>query len=179
MSMKKFGTAGRRISVLFAAIVSMLLFVPAQPSMADTTTNVSDNCDTYNSGCSYGDLDIHYNTIAYDGYYSAIASFYGNVYSYAGKDVSPNGAVVIHYKYVFGKNVNGVKASGTGAAVKNQGGSVENCAPADSYRVYYNSGYAGSSQYFQSTYGGLYCQGAKYVDLNSTLHNNNASQHFA
>ncbi len=130
MNIIKNRAVARRLSVLFVALASILFFTPAQPSMADTTTNVSDNCDTYNSGCSYGgDLDIHYNTIAYDGYYSAIASFYGNVYSYAGRDVSPNGATVIHYKYVFGKNINGVNASGTGTAVKNQGGSVENCAP--------------------------------------------------
>lgn len=179
MNLKKNLITRRRFSVLLAVMTSLMFFVPAQSSMADSNENVSDNCDVYNSGCSYGDLDIHYNTIAYDGYYSAIASFYGNVYNYAGQDVSPNGATVIHYKFVFGKNINNVSASGTGVAVKNQGGSVENCAPADSYRIYFNSGYAGSSQYFQSTYGALYCQSSKYVDLNSTLHNNNASQHFA
>ncbi|MEU0163533.1 hypothetical protein ABZ154_33295 [Streptomyces sp. NPDC006261] len=173
-------TATKRTSVLLSAVASLALFSPTQPAAAvESYANVSDNCDIPQNNCSYGDLHLYYNTIAHGGYTSARASFYANIYNYAGQSVSPNGAAVVHYKFVFGKSDSGHNSSGTGVAVKNQAGSVENCAPADSYRVYYNSGYAGSSQFFQHTYGSMYCAGGKQVDLNGTLHNNNASQHFA
>ncbi|MCQ1576627.1 hypothetical protein [Streptomyces parvus] len=170
----------KRSSILVSAMASLALLSPMQPAAAvESYDSVSDNCDIPQNKCSYGDLHLHYNTIAHGGYSSARASFYGNIYNYAGQSVSPNGAVVVHYKFVFGKNSSGNNASGTNVAVKNQAGSVENCAPADSYRVYYNSGYAGSSQFFWHTFGSVYCAGGKQVDLNSKLHNNNASQHFA
>ncbi|WP_392670809.1 hypothetical protein [Streptomyces sp. LN785] len=166
-----------RSALVAGAVIAACALMPIQPAAADSTVKVDSNCDFQN--CTSGDLDLHYNSIENDGYYSGVASFYGNIPSYYGQDVSPNGAVVVHYLYVFGNNVVGEKASGTGLGVKNAAASVENCAQYDSYRVYYNSSYQGASQYFADTQGSLYCAGGKIANLNSTLKNQNASQHFA
>ncbi|WP_230396274.1 hypothetical protein [Streptomyces blattellae] len=60
--------------------------------------------------------------------------------------------------------------------MKNNAASVQNCSSVDNYRVYYNSGYGGTSQYFahRDPYGSC-----KLTNLISALKNENASQHFA
>ncbi|GGX06912.1 hypothetical protein [Streptomyces lomondensis] len=60
--------------------------------------------------------------------------------------------------------------------MKNNAASVQNCARADNYRVYYNSGYGGTSQY--SAKNGPYGD-CNITDLISALKNSNASSHFA
>ncbi|WP_432068887.1 hypothetical protein [Streptomyces sp. C10-9-1] len=97
-------------------------------------------------------LNLFYNTKAYG--YGASSAFLGNIYNYN------NGKIV----YVFGGTNNG---AGQGQAVKNNAG--HGCVDSTwaKYRVYYNSGYSGVSQEF----GPNTCK-----DLNSSLHNNNASQ---
>ncbi|MFJ8149874.1 hypothetical protein ACIQ8D_07310 [Streptomyces sp. NPDC096094] len=172
---KRVGAALATIAATAAALLG------TAPTANAATYKVDNNCGykvcaIENAG---GQLNLHYNSIANDGYYSGVAHFYGNVYNYAGETVSANGATAQTYNFVFGKNVVGNTAAGTGQAVKNNAASVENCGPWDAYRVYYNSGYQGSSQYFAHTNGSQYCAGGKLVDLNSTLKNNNASQHFA
>ncbi|MCL7427142.1 MULTISPECIES: hypothetical protein [unclassified Streptomyces] len=172
----------KRVSAVFVttAATAAALLVTA-PTANAATYNVDNNCGYKVCGIENagGQLNVHYNSIANDGYYSGRAHFYGNVYNYAGETVSANGATSQTYNFVFGKNNVGNTAPGTGQAVKNNAASVENCGPYDAYRIYYNSGYQGSSQYFAHTNGSQYCAGGKIVDLNSTLKNNNASQHFA
>ncbi|MEU3553483.1 hypothetical protein [Streptomyces fragilis] len=175
-------TLGRYAGASLATAVGAALAVlgPVQTASAVTTYKVNNNCDYRSCAIGYsGRLFLYYNSKENDGYYSGLAHFYGNVYDYAGETVSPNGAIAVRYDFVFGKNNVGNTASGTGVAVKNNAAMVENCAPYDGYRVYYNSGYQGSSQYFDHTYGSVNCAGGKSVNLNSTLKNNNASQHFA
>ncbi|MDX2294424.1 MULTISPECIES: hypothetical protein [Streptomyces] len=158
---------GIRGAMVAAMAAASLLF----STQSASAVAISDNCDVM--PCSFGDLHLYYNSIENDGYDSARASFYGNIPSYAGGQY---GAII--YTYVFGKNSSGYTASGTGKGVKNAAASAQNCAQYDSYRVYYNSSYQGASQYFNETYG-VYCAGGKQVNLNSTLKNQNASQHFA
>jgi len=172
------GRAG--VAIATAAGAALTVVGPVQTASAITTYKVDSNCDHKSCAVGYsGRLHIFYNSKENNGYYSGMAHFYGNVYDYAGETVSYNGATATRYDYVFGKNVLGNTASGTGQAVKNNAAMVENCAPYDGYRVYYNSGYQGSSQYFDHTYGSVNCAGGVSVNLNSTLKNENASQHFA
>ncbi|AEN11852.1 MULTISPECIES: hypothetical protein [unclassified Streptomyces] len=97
-------------------------------------------------------LTLYYNSKAYG--YGAASGFMGDIYNY------DNGSVV----YVFGGTTNG---AGQGQAVKNNAGHACVDSTWAKYRVYYNSGYAGVSQDF----GPNNCK-----DLNSSLHNQNASQ---
>ncbi|MEW1675386.1 hypothetical protein AB0O47_19370 [Streptomyces noursei] len=124
--------------------------------------------------CSEGDLWVLYNTKAnavVDGrYVTSWATFYGNVYDYYGTS-QYQGTTLTTYRYVFNGN-----GKGAWQYVKNNAGSVENCSTVDNYRVYFNSGHVGHSQYFPHR--GAYA-GCTIVNLDSTLHDNNASQHFA
>jgi hypothetical protein len=153
--------------------------VAASPASATTYTyNASDNCGVYPLRCAtYGHPDsgltLYYHSVpsgvltAPDGSY---ADFYGNVANYDHDDVTADGFTT-RYHYVFHSGA----GDGSGQAVKNNAASVRNCGP-DNYRIYYNSGYAGHSQLFSSN---TNCTlNGYYVNLDSTLKNNNASQHF-
>lgn len=100
----------------------------------------------------------------------SFASFYGNIYNHGYTDVPARGTnVFIRYVFVFAAG----EGDGSGAAVKNNAASANDCSTVDQYRVYYNSGYAGHSQLISHVYG---CTGS--YNLDSTLKNNNASSHF-
>ncbi|KOU85245.1 hypothetical protein ADK94_16635 [Streptomyces sp. XY593] len=103
-------------------------------------------------------------------YTSSWAQFYGNVSDYTGTS-QYQGSTLTTFRYVF-------NGSGTGSwqYMKNNAASVQNCSGTDAYRVYFNSGYGGTSQYFQKRepYGSC-----PWSNLISALKNENASQHFA
>jgi hypothetical protein len=103
-------------------------------------------------------------------YVTSWASFYGNVDDYYGTS-QYQGSTLNTYRYVFNGN-----GSGAGQYVKNNTASVQNCSEADNYRVYFNSGYSGHSQYFKHREAFGDCA---LINLDSTLKNNNASEHFA
>ncbi|MDX3239393.1 hypothetical protein PV392_27635 [Streptomyces sp. ME03-5709C] len=161
--------------IVTAAITSIAaLLLATSPAQAETTFYVNDNCDVSWITCSYGDLNVNYNTMQYgltsDGHLlTSYASFYGNVPDYAGAS-RYEGSSLVTYVYVFGNGGNG-----NGQRMKNNAGSVWNCAPEDNYRIYYNSGYVGHSQYIRNAYYGS----CYWTDLDSTLHDQNASQHWA
>lgn len=61
-------TAIKRTSIPLSVMASLALFSPTQPAAAmESYANVSDNCDIPQNKCSYGDLHLHYNTIAHCG----------------------------------------------------------------------------------------------------------------
>ncbi|WP_158711032.1 hypothetical protein [Streptomyces albus] len=155
----------------FAAVVAVM--ATAGPAHA-ATYNASDNCDVPWISCSYGDLWLFYNSkdiAIQDGYYkSAFTLYYGNVDDHWGTS-RYQGSSLTTYRYVFGNGGNG-----NGQYMKNNAASVQNCARDDNYRVYYNSGYGGTSQYFAKN--GPYGD-CNITNLISALKNNNASSHFA
>ncbi|MFJ8789468.1 hypothetical protein [Streptomyces sp. NPDC102462] len=161
--------AGAAVSA-FAAAAAVL--AGAGPAEAATTVKVTSNCDVYGVTCT-GDLWMVYNSkdLALNGdrIVSSWADFYGNIPDFAGRSKYV-GSDLYNYVYVFNGNGNG-----SGQAVKNNAASVRNCAPADNYRVYYNSDYLGHSQYF----GHASAYDCPFVNLDSTLKNENASAHFA
>ncbi|MER7982658.1 hypothetical protein [Streptomyces sp. NPDC095817] len=155
----------------FAAVAAVV--VTAGPADAAEFT-VSDNCNVPWISCSYGDLWVFYNSkelAVQGGYYkSAFATFYGSVSDHYGTS-QYQGSSLSTYRYVFGNGGNG-----NGQYVKNNAASVQNCAPGDNYRVYFSSGYGGTSQYFAKNepYGDC-----NITNLISALKNNNASSHIA
>ncbi|MGJ5891239.1 hypothetical protein ACSCBZ_04735 [Streptomyces niveiscabiei] len=153
--------------------VSAALLCGAAPAQA-VGNNVSDNCDVPWISCSNGDLWLFYNSKSIaiqDGRIeSAYTTFYGDVYDHWGTS-EYQGSSLTTYRYVFGNGGNG-----DGQYMKNNAASVENCSPDDNYRVYYNSGYGGTSQYFAKN--GPYGD-CNITDLISALKNNNASSHFS
>jgi hypothetical protein len=158
--------------VVTAASLTGIVATAPQASAAEYT--VTDNCSVPWINCTEGDLWMLYNSKQYavsDGrYVTSWAQFYGNVSDYWGTS-QYQGSTLSTYRYVFNGN-----GSGAWQYVKNNAASVQNCASADNYRVYYNSGYGGTSQYFahNDPYGDC-----NLTDLISALKNNNASQHFA
>ena len=163
-----------RAATVFAALAATTTLFTGTATAHLAPGTVSDNCDVPWINCSYGDLWLFYNSKSLaikDGrIVSAYATFYGNVNDYWGTQSYNGGSTLVTYRYVFDS-----ADSGHGQYVKNNAASVQNCASADNYRVYYNSGYGGTSQYFAA--GGGW--GCNHVDLISALKNNNASQHFA
>lgn len=159
-------------AVLVSAAAVMAAADPAQAA----EYKVTDNCDVPWINCTEGDIFLFYNSKAYsynaDGsrYVTSWSIFYGNVSDYWGTS-RYQGSSLSTYRYVFNGN-----GSGSWQYMKNNAASVMNCAPADNYRIYYNSGYGGTSQYFgkNGPYGDC-----NHTDLISALKNNNASQHFA
>ncbi|QIQ02634.1 hypothetical protein [Streptomyces liangshanensis] len=141
-----------------------MLLPATSAEAANTTKYVDSNCPY--AGCSSGDLYLKYRSSGVPN--SALATFYGNVYNYAGQTISYNGATAVDYVFVFGPG------DGSGTSVKNNAASATNCADADNYRVYFNSGYTGTAQLFEHA-------GGCFVAENfiAALKNNNASQHFA
>lgn len=130
----------------------------------------------YNDACGYSSpfscFSLHYNTIAHDGGLSPCFISNDSISDYWG--YSPNGVAVVRYMFGYYSTSDGAQmcpygssSAGVGDSVKNNAGSANNGDSA-AYRIYFNSGYAGHSQYF----------GARTTlkDLDSTLHNDNASQ---
>ncbi|MGW4439224.1 hypothetical protein ACWELO_26295 [Streptomyces sp. NPDC004596] len=163
----------RTSAAVFAATAAALL-ATAAPAHAGTF-NVTSNCDVPWVSCSNeAEFWQMYNSKALSdsgGHYTTSwAEFWGDVYDYYGTS-QYQGSTLNTYRYVFNGN-----GSGAGQYVKNNAASAQNCSNVNNYRVYYNSGYAGHSQYFghSDPYGPC-----TWYDLDSTLKNNEASQHFA
>ncbi|WP_406864400.1 hypothetical protein ABZO31_29725 [Streptomyces sp. HUAS MG47] len=163
-----------RLNAAVTAIVAAAgLLATATPAQA-AEFKVTDNCDVPWIECSYGDLWLLYNSkelAIKDGHYvTSWSSFYGNVSDYWGTS-QYQGSTLTTYRYVF--NGNGY---GAWQYMKNNAASVQNCAPSDNYRVYYNSGYGGTSQFFAHNEPWGDCN---LTNLITALKNENASQHFA
>jgi hypothetical protein len=182
----KASKVGSLIAAATAAIAVPMTFAPpssaapgdvASPSSI-VTYNVwndcavwSANCDGYKDGEPTYSLWILYHSKAYKD--SSLAMMYGNISNYDYSEVADHGTTY-HYHYVFTKGAPTTDgAKGAGQGIKNNAAAVMQCGY-DNYRVYYNSGWTGPSQNFPWN---NYCN-AK-VDLNSTLLNENASQHFS
>ncbi|MFC9246122.1 hypothetical protein ACFT7S_19585 [Streptomyces sp. NPDC057136] len=171
-SMKNTSVRTRISAAATAIAASVALLISATPAHAATYTTTS-NCSVPWITCSSGDLWLLYNSKEYaiqDGYYvTSWSMFYGNVSDYYGTS-QYQGSTLTTYRYVFNGNGNGAWEY-----MKNNAASVQNCG-VDNYRVYYNSGYGGTSQYFahREPYGDCVL-----TNLISALKNNNASQHFA
>ena len=174
--------AGTLVAAATAAFAVPLTVAP--PSQADTaspsaviTINKWNDCEVWSSDCD-GDkdgtpvyfLEIDYNSTSYQ--YSNYAEMYGNISNYDYSEV-PDQGTTYHFHYVFKQSGAPGTQPGAGTAVKNNAAAVKQCG-FDSYRVYYNSGFAGHSQNFPWD---NYCN--KRVNLDSTLKNENASQHFS
>ncbi len=167
------GTLSRVTGLVGPAAVAAVLMAPfafAAPASADTiNVYTSDNCEVANNpDCNTGTnvLWVNYNSVDANGYTSSgRAHFLGKVPDYEGT-VTTNGSLYTAYHYVFANGGNG-----TGETVKNNAASVLACSSVANYRVYYNSNYGGHSQYISGDWG---CDNG--VNLDSTLHNNNASQ---
>ncbi|MGX1562815.1 hypothetical protein [Streptomyces sp. NPDC055506] len=114
------------------------------------------------------DLFINYNSSPQSGVKpapGAYADMYGDIYDYsAGLD--GNGV------YVFVFSTAGDRP-GAGQKIKNNAASADPCG-VNSYRIYYNSGYTGHSQYFGSD---QFCDGD--FNFDSTLKNEDASEHWS
>ncbi|MGW8887043.1 hypothetical protein [Streptomyces sp. NPDC055749] len=163
-----------RISAVVTAIAAGAgLLATATPAQA-AEYKVTSNCSVPWISCSEGDLWLLYNSkelaIQNGRYVTSWAAFYGNVSDYSGSS-QYQGSSLTTYRYVF--NGNGY---GAGQYVKNNAASVQNCSYVDNYRVYYNSGYGGTSQYFAHNESWGDCN---LTNLTSALKNENASQHFA
>ncbi|WP_433891976.1 hypothetical protein [Streptomyces sp. CA-111067] len=160
-----------------AAGAALLSSAPANAAdikpMATITIDVSDNCAVHPSGCSNGSINgltLFYNSIipGYPDASGSTATFNGNVSNYD-YDTSVSEGNNYHWHYIFQKNF----GNGSGQAVKNNAAAVGTCGALDNYRVYFNSKYLGHSQTFTKNT----C--SHDVNLDSTLKNNNASQHIA
>lgn len=162
------------LAAVCAAVAAPVL--AASPASATTITyNVSSNCVIYPTHCYDGEvtddpLYVNYHSANSSGEVSGgFAEFYGNVYNYDGDTTHSEGIdYKYHYVYLTGYG------DGGNQAVKNNAGSANNCSTVDGYRIYYSSGYGGHSQSIPHYYGCSF-----NVNLDSTLKNENASQHFA
>ncbi|MFG3292857.1 hypothetical protein ACGF3G_29140 [Streptomyces sp. NPDC048179] len=170
--MKRVPVRVKASAAVFAAAAALL--VTASPAHAGTF-KVTSNCDVPWVSCSdEPELWELYNSKANStsggSYTTSWAEFWGDVYDYEGTS-EYQGSTLETYRYVFNGN-----GSGSGQYVKNNAGSAQNCSEVNNYRVYYNSGYAGHSEYFGARDAYADCV---WHDLDSTLKNNEASQHFA
>ncbi|HEY9369444.1 hypothetical protein [Streptomyces sp.] len=170
--MKNTSMRAKARAAVVAMTASVGLMAAVTPAHA-AEYNVTDNCSVPWISCSEGDLWLLYNSkelAIQDGHYiTSWAQFYGNVSDYWGTS-QYQGSTLTTYRYVFNGNGNGAWQY-----VKNNAASVENCG-VDNYRVYYNSGYGGTSQYFAHREPWGDCN---LTNLISALKNENASQHFA
>jgi hypothetical protein len=168
---------GMFVAAAGAASAALLSGIPASAAdvtpMATITIDVSDNCAVHPSGCSNGSINgltLFYNSIksGYPDASGSTATFNGNVNDY-NYDTTVSEGNNYHWHYIFQKNF----GNGSGQAVKNNAAAVSTCGALDNYRVYYNHGYTGHSQTFPKN-------NCNYdYNLDSTLKNNNASQHIA
>lgn len=172
-NMKNTSVRARVRTVVTALAAGTALLVTATPAHA-AEYKVTSNCSVPWINCSEGDLWLLYNSKEYaiqDGrYVTSWSTFYGNVHDYYGTS-QYQGSTLTTYRYVF--NGNGY---GAWQYMKNNAASVQNCSGSDNYRVYYNSGYGGTSQYFAHREPYSNCN---LTNLISALKNENASQHFA
>lgn len=171
-----FHSIASRAAVFTAAAAALALPVVGASPAGAATYSAWNNCAMYPVQCDdeYGPgsgmmLFYHSTSDSYSYPSGSFAYFYGDVYNYAGDTVSGN-----TYHYIFKSGL----GDGSGQAVKNNAASAQNCnddGTLNDYRIYYNSGYAGHSQIFGH---GYWCD-APIINLDSTLKNENASQHFA
>jgi hypothetical protein len=166
---------GVAAAICAAAALPVLTATPA--SAATITYNVTSNCWNYSSHCSGNEvvddpLYVNYHSVSTSGDGNpsgSFAEFYGNVSNYGSETShSENTDYVYHYVYLSGYG------DGSGQAVKNNAASANNCSTVNGYRIYFYSGYSGHSQSIPH-----YFSCASSTNLDSTLKNNNASQHFA
>jgi hypothetical protein len=164
------GIKSMSVNAARGAVVAAVLAVPlAFTVQASADVWVSDNCAvaTPVSDCESQTnvLFVFYNSVDKNGYTgSGRATFLGKVPDYAGVTVYSGSPTVYHYVFAAG-------TAGSGVAVKNNAASVLACGSTANYRVYFNSSYLGHQQYISGDWG---CNNG--VNLDSVLHNNNASQ---
>lgn len=175
-------TPARRRALAAAATasagISLFVAAPAHATGPAADVWVSNNCAMYPSACdgtamNAGVILFFHSLTTADGYpKGSYARLYGDVYDYAYDTVEVN-TRVIRYHYQFLPN----SGDGSGVAVKNNAAAANSCSftARETYRIYYNSGYAGHSQEILP---GYYCDNGT-VNLDSTLKNENASQHWA
>lgn len=174
--MKRTSWAAAVGAAAFAA-VSLQLLNPAPAGAADSVVNyyVTDDCWKYPSSESCADgnglwLFFHSVTDPTADAPGGNSVFYGSISNYD-YDSTVSDGTIYRYHYVFGPGV--VNNDGVGKSVKNNAAAAIACGP-DSYRVYYNSQYSGPSQFI-----GYHQLCGITTNLNSTLKNENASQHIA
>lgn len=158
-------------TVLAATAARLVTAVPAHAG----TFNVTSNCDVPWANCSNEPAlwEMHNSkslSLSGGSYTTSWAEFWGDVYDYDGTG-EYQGSTLETYRYV--SNGNG---SGSGQYVKNNAGSMQSCSEVSNYRVYFDSGYGGHSQYIPHRDAYADCV---WYDLDSTLKNNEASQCFA
>ncbi|TQF04049.1 hypothetical protein E6W39_19705 [Kitasatospora acidiphila] len=159
---------------LFAAAVGLVgPLAMSTPASAATVNNyVSNNCNTANTADCWNGVSVlyvFYSQVDANGYTgSARSDFYGDVSNYS-YDVSTSEGTNTYWNYRFGNG-----GSGDGQPVRNDAASALACGSTTNYRVYYSTGYQGSSQYISGDWG---CNNG--VNLESWLRNENASQHWS
>ncbi|MFF8100866.1 hypothetical protein ACF07S_13980 [Streptomyces sp. NPDC016640] len=151
----------------FAAALSV-----SSPASAATSYS-ADECTS--SGSTYCFV-IHYNSRSETTNYSSSSCFVAtrDIPDYYG--YSPNGTTLVRFVFEYGLISDNYATcrlgnTGEGLAVKNNAASASNGERSASYRVYYNSGYLGTSQTFSPTCG-LHWPSTNPI---SSLKNENAS----
>ncbi|MGI5458849.1 hypothetical protein ACQEWB_37875 [Streptomyces sp. CA-249302] len=174
-ALSAFRNVNRRAAAIGLAVVTcagITTFATESQAHAVTVIYSSSPCIArdprgFDPDCE-ADLFINYNSSPDSGVKpapGAVADMYGDVYDFsAGLD--GNG------QYVFVFSTLGSRP-GAGQKIKNNAASADPCG-VDSYRIYYNSGYTGHSQYFGSD---RYCDGD--FNFDSTLKNEDASEHWS
>jgi hypothetical protein len=165
----------RQAVAMALAVVScagVTTFAAADDAHAVTAKYTSSPCTSrdsrgYDDDCE-ADLFINYNSSPESGVKpapGAVADMYGDIYDFSG-GLDGNGI----YVFVFSTLGN---RPGAAQAIKNNAASADPCG-VNSYRIYYNSGYTGHSQYFGND---VYCDGD--FNFDSTLKNEDASEHWS
>lgn len=142
-SMKRFSVRSKvRVAVTVLAAGAGLL-ITSTPAHADG--KVTSSCSAPWIACSSGDLWMLYSTkanaVSGGSYVTSWSTFYGNINEHYGTS-QYQGSTLTAYRYVFNGN-----GKGAGVYTKNNAGSVQNCSSVENYRVYYSSGFGGTSQY--------------------------------
>ena len=154
LSSLKFIATSLAATALFGAVS----LGAAQQAIASSTVYVNGN--TTATGTDV--LALTYNS----GGAGASAYFYGDIADYAGTGVYSAGSGTTTIIYIF------EDGAGSGQAVKNNAAWADNGSVTDSYTIYYNSNYEGASQVYAPEY-----YGTNSGNLDTTLHNNEASQY--
>ncbi|CAL9502738.1 hypothetical protein SUDANB176_03476 [Streptomyces sp. enrichment culture] len=159
---------GSTVAGALALLGSLFMASPAQAS----TSYEDDVCSsTSNKYC----FEIYYNSRGETTGYSYSSCFIANQSIPDHFGYSPNGAVVVRYIFRGGvdklPNPGCTGAEGSGQALKNNAASVANNECSVSNRVYYNSGYQGTSETFSPGCGSYW----PASNLKAELKNENAS----
>ncbi|MFG3213819.1 hypothetical protein [Streptomyces tendae] len=153
-----------RSAIAFSTLAVSAAF--AQPAQAATVYE-KDGCTS--SGNKYC-FAIYYNSRSENTWHGMGACYIANKSIPNHYGYSPNGATLV--RLVYGYNSPACYSdAGSGEAIKNNAASVANAECSVINRVYFNSGYMGTSQSFWD-----YCGSYSYAEnLKADLKNNNAS----